>query len=181
MRSPPASHWTHAHCVMFSLFKYWWTVFTFRLKWVAKWIAILFSMGCGIVDEGCWGGRRIYLGSKDTMVVRKGVWVEQEDVHDRCEKEPRSTSAFFGHRESSSSRLYMIFICDNLADATMKLSILEKGWRQLQISGNSRPQNCSVGNTHYVHTGPAASIPSTTCRRPWIVNGQAERWLGEYW
>jgi hypothetical protein len=62
MRSPPASHWTRAHCVMFSCFKYRWTVFTFWLKHVAKWIAILFSTGCRIVDKGRWGGRKTYPG-----------------------------------------------------------------------------------------------------------------------
>ena len=181
MRSPPASCWTRAHCVMFSCFKYWWTVFTFWLKRVAKWIAILFWTGCGIVDGGRWGGRRTYLESKNPTVVRKEIWVWWEDVHDGWEKEPRSTPAFFGRRESSSSRLYKIFICDNVADATTKLSILEKGWRLLRISGNSRPQNRSVGNAQYVHTGPAASIPSTTWRRAWMLNGQADRRLGEYW
>jgi len=30
-------------------------------------------MGCGVVDEGCWGGRRAYLGSKNPMTVRKGI------------------------------------------------------------------------------------------------------------
>ena len=166
MRSPPASCWTRAHCVMFFCFKYRQTVFTFWLKRVTKWIAILFSTDCGIVDEGHWGGRRTYLGSNNLMVVRKVVSVEQDnnDIHG-CEKEPHSTSAFLGHKESSSSKLYMVFICDNLADATTKLSILGKGWRQLQILGNSWPQNRSIGNAQYVHTGPATSIPSTTCRR----------------
>ena len=147
-----------------------------------KMIAILFSTGCRIVDEGCWGRRRTYLGSNSLMAVKKGVWVEQDNnnLHDGCEKEPHIASAIFGHRESSSLRLYMIFICDNLADAATKLSILEKRWRWLWIWGNSQPQNHSVGNAQYVHTGPAASIPST-CRRAWIVNRQVERWLGEYW
>ena len=87
-------------------------------------------MDCGIVDEGHWGGRRTYLGSNNPMVVRKVVSVEQDDnnVHDECEKEPQSTSAFVRCRESSSLRLYMVFICDILADVTMKLSILEKRW-----------------------------------------------------
>ena len=169
--------------IVFSCFIYQQTVFTFWLKHVAKWIAILFSTSCGIIDEGCWGGRRTHLESNNLMAVKEGVWVEQDNnnVHDGCEKEPCSTSAFLGCRESSSSRLYMIFMCDNLVDATTKLSILEKGWHQLWIWGNSQPQNCSIGNVQYVHTGPATSIPSTTCRRAWIVNRQVERQLGEYW
>ena len=185
MVSPPASRWTRAHCVMFSRFKYRQTVFMFWLKRVTKCIAILFSTECGIVNEGRCGRRRTYLGSMNPMVVRQEVWVEQDDndVHDGCEKEPCSSSAFLGRREGSSSRLDIIFICDTLADATMKLSRLEKGWCWLQISGNSLPQNRSVGNAQYVpgYTGPAASIPSTTCRRAWIVNGQVERRPGEYW
>ena len=76
-------------------------------------------------DIGVEGG---HIGGLTT--VRKRMDQDESynnNVHDGCEKEPCSTSAFFGCRESSSSRLYIILICDNLADSTMKLSMLAKG------------------------------------------------------